>query len=218
MGKGYPHAGRRVALTFAVGATAAVLFWLGQGTGGSSHSADAARAPRPAFPVLNQNDALAVRYARACQDGDADAVMGLTGWMNERLQRVALETPGDEALEAAREELRKRILARPVEENRIRPEGVEDAAVFAPGADIRFDGSDRGREDLSQPVRERAWLRVEYTTPERALRDEQGQPIRSIRVGVNVSPDGYVVKAGVVGNLDLDRASIEYGWEENQGG
>jgi hypothetical protein len=70
---------------------------------------------------------------------------------------------------------------------------------------------------LSKPVQERVWLLVTYPAADRALCDETGKAIRSIRVGVNVSPDSYVVKAGVVGNLDIDRDSISY-WADDQGG
>lgn len=207
-----------MALTGAVGAAAIVLFWLGQGPNGASHSAVAARSPLELPLVLNQDNALALRYARACQSGDCDEIIGLTGWMRDRLRRSALETPGDEAQEAVRDELRARLQERTVEGNRLRPEGVEDMYVFAPGTQVEFVASDRGREDLSEVVRERVWLRVTYPAPDRALRDETGRPIRSIIVGVNVSAEGYIVKAGVLGNLDVDRDSISYAWDEGQGG
>ena len=45
-----------------------------------------------------------------------------------------------------------------------------------------------------------------------ALRDEAGRPIRSIVVGVDVSPDGCIVKAGILGNVELDRESIALDW------
>jgi len=45
-----------------------------------------------------------------------------------------------------------------------------------------------------------------------ALRDEAGRPIRSIVVGVDVSLDGCIVKAGILGNVELDRESIALDW------
>jgi hypothetical protein len=159
-----------------------------------------------------------MRYVNAYQSGNCDEVIGLTEWMNRRLEKAALEKSGDEAVEALRQELQSRIVERPVEGNRLGSEGVEDAYVFAPGTEVRFVSSDKGHEELSQPVRERVWVRVTYPAQETALRDESGKPIRSITVGINVSSDGFVVKAGVVGNLDIDRKSISYEWGENQGG
>jgi len=217
MGKGHSYAGRRLALTAAIGAAAAVLFWFGQGGSAPSESVSAAKTGLRLTPVLNQDDAVALRYARAYQAGDCDRVIGLTGWMQERVGQAGLESAEPQALDALLDELRARIQDRPVEGNRLRPEGVEDGYVFAQGATVDFDSSDRGRKDLSKPVQERVWLLVTYPAADRALCDETGKAIRSIRVGVNVSPDSYVVKAGVVGNLDIDRDSISY-WADDQGG
>jgi hypothetical protein len=217
MGTGFPHAGRRVALTVAMGAAAVLLYWSGQGTSLRA-SGETAPTPLTGLGKLASDDGIALRYAKAYQAGDGDEVIGLTWWMNERLNKTALGAADDRELDTVRDELRSRIQDRPIEGNRIRAEGVEDAYVFAPGATVEFVASDRGRKDLSQPVSERVWLRVTYPTPDSALCDESGKPIRSIIVGVNVSPGGYVVKAGVVGNLDIDRNSISYGWGEVQGG
>jgi hypothetical protein len=200
-------------------AAAAGLFWFGQGT---SKVNGVTTAPANPFAAMRagrtQDDALAMRYVRAYQSGDCDEITGLTAWMQERMRKAALTDPAEEALEKVRQELRARVLDRSVEGNRLSPEGVEDAQVFAPGTTARLVGSDKGRKDLSQPVQERAWVRVTYPARDTALCDESGRPIRSITVGVNVSSEGYVVKAGVVGNLDVDRSSISYDWNDNQGG
>lgn len=219
MGKESPHAGRRIALIVAVAAAAAGLIWFGQGTAKVNGVASPRSNPFEGLRLeRTADDAVAMRYAKAYQSGDCDEVIGLTAWMHERLEKAALADPADEALEKVRQELRSRVLARPVEGNRLSPEGVEDGQVFAQGTTVRLVGSDKGREDLSQSVQERAWIRVTYPARDAALCDESGRPIRSITVGVNVSPEGYVVKAGVIGNLDVDRNSISYDWNDNQGG
>lgn len=206
-----------MALTIAVGVVAALFFWLGQGPSQKVDGVAESRAAHRGLSARTESDALALRYAKAYQSGDCDEVIGLTWWMNERLRKAALELPNDTALEAIREELRTRIQERPVEGNRLRPEGIEDGYVFAPGAAFAFVSSDKGRENLSKPVHERAWLRVTYPVPDSAPCDERGKSIRSMRVGVNVSPDGYVIKAGVVGNLDIDRKSVSCEWDGKQG-
>jgi len=53
---------------------------------------------------------------------------------------------------------------------------------------------------------------VSYPAPTQSLKDENGTPIKWLRVGVNVSADGYVLKAGVIGNLEIDFESISYNW------
>ena len=159
----------------------------------------------------------AVRYALALQEGRTDDVIALTHWMQERLKRVRLGSDDSADMTAAREELRGDIVRRTLEGNRLRPEGVEDKYIFAPGARIEVVGADKRRDSadaLSCPVKERTWLRVEYPAPAEALRDEAGRPIRSIVVGVDVSWEGLVVKAGVLGNVELDREAIRLNWGE----
>jgi len=162
-------------------------------------------------------DCIAVRYARALQTRRTDEIIHMTHWMQERLKRVRLSCSVPAREEAAREELRHDILTRTLEGNRLRPEGVEDKYIFAPGARLEVIGSDKrehAHEDpLSCPVKERTWLRVVYPNPITALRDETGRPIRSIVVGVNVSPDGYVLKAGILGNVEIRRDTISLDWE-----
>jgi len=158
----------------------------------------------------------ATRYALACQENRADEVINMTHWMQECLKRVCRGSDDPAELAAAREQLRRRILSRTLEGNRLRPEGVEDIYVFAPGARIELlfsDTREDARDDeLACPVRERTWLRVTYPDAAVALRDEAGRPVRSIVVGVDVSPDGFIVKAGVFGNVEIDRESIALDW------
>ena len=159
-----------------------------------------------------------MRYAKALQAGNCDEVVGLTAWMRQRLRNAESAGSGDTSTQTVRRELCDAIQDRAVEGNRLEPEGVEDRYVFAPGTELETLPADAGRSNLSKPVRERVWIRVTFPAPERALCDADGRPIRRVSVGVNVSLDGYVVKANVIGNLDVDRESIEYYGEADQGG
>ncbi len=154
---------------------------------------------------------LAFRYAIAVQEGHCGEILRMTEWMNERLDRVQSES-GGAAVEAERRRLCERAQRRNVERNQLSPEGAEDQYVFSPGARLTPVAVDEGEEGLSRPVRDRTWILVEYPSPHRALRGPGGEPIRSLLAGVNVSTDGYVLKAGVIGNLTIDRASISYDW------
>ncbi|MBX3177855.1 MAG: hypothetical protein KF886_10875 [Candidatus Hydrogenedentes bacterium] len=165
----------------------------------------------PAERAPGIEDSVAWRYARAYQEGDWERVLELTPWARERLDLV-LETEGPEAAEAARDELLASFGARSVLENQLRDDGVEDQYVFAPGATLGYVSEDEGREGLELPVARRTWLRVDYPAREKALLDQENIPIRSVRVGVNVSHDGQVLKANVVGNLDIDWESVRYDW------
>ncbi|MBN2308122.1 MAG: hypothetical protein JXR94_04080 [Candidatus Hydrogenedentes bacterium] len=180
--------------------------------GGPEPDAGAGKGEPTASPATGSvglgPDSVAMRYARAVCNGDADEVIALTLWMQERLRRAALEA--DDA--AARAKLKEAIVERAVEGHQLHPEGVADQYVFTPGASLTPLGVDEGRTDLARPADHRVWIRVTYPTPAAALRDSRGHPIRSLAVGVNVSKDGYVLKAGIIGNLDIDHGSVMYDW------
>lgn len=154
---------------------------------------------------------VAWQYAMACQNGDWAKVVDLTHWMKDRLEFV-LETDGAGALPAEKDRLMDELGLRTVSDNRLLDEGVEDPYVFSPGCDISYDTVDTGRDDLDVPVARRTWLKVTYPAREKALLDKDGLPIRSLRVGINVSIDGHVLKGNVIGNLDIDWESIMYDW------
>lgn len=151
------------------------------------------------------------RYAVACRDGNWTEVLALTEWVRERLAFVE-RSEGASALAAEQERLIQELGTRTVEDNRLSDEGVEDQYVFSPGAKIEYDSVDNGRDDLDGATARRTWLKVVYPAREKALLDRDGVPIRSIVVGINVSPDGHVLKANVFGNLDIDWSSIKYDW------
>lgn len=163
-------------------------------------------------------EGIAMRYAAAYQRGDAAEIIRMTWWMAERLRYVQMENGAREAYDRAYQTLCDGVQERRVEGNRVSPEGIEDQYIFAPGAALEVVGVDEGRQDLSKPVAQRTWIRVTYPSRGPAPRDEAGNAIRSVTVGVNISRDGYVLKAGVVGNLEIDSDSFSCDWPSLQGG
>lgn len=161
---------------------------------------------------LDETGGPARRYVTAVQEGRCEEIIAMTWWMEERLRYVRTTASKPEEVEDAHERLCATILERTPEGNQLTPEGIEEQYVFTPAAQIEILGADRGRDDLEKPVRHRTWMEVTYQTKNRALRDRSGNAIKSLIVGVNVSTDGYVLKAGVVGNLDIDLDSLSYRW------
>lgn len=164
----------------------------------------------PGESPVSESSGIAQRYASAVQAGDCARAIELTWWMQERL-RFAIKS-GEDAQGSAMEDLCNSLKDRTTDGNHLRPEGIEDQYVFAPLAQVDVSGLDAGRQDLVKPVVERVWMLVSYPVPTQALGDEKGTPIKSLIVGVNVSTDGYVLKAGVIGNLEIDFESISYRW------
>lgn len=204
MGKGYQAAGSRAILTLGVFALVAAAFWLLGPRPGSVPEVQSVSRGSSDLAAVRET---ALQYAGAVRDGDCARAIALTAWMGERLRNA--RTAGAD-VEAVREQLCAELQDRSLEGNRLRPEGVEDRYVFAPGVTIEFVRADAGRSDLSRPVRGRAWLRVEYPAADRALSDQTGRPLKALTVGVNVTREGYVAKAGVVGNLEIDYGSLRY--------
>mgnify|MGYP005840636993 CR=1 FL=1 len=160
---------------------------------------------------------VAMRYAKAFQEGDCNTVIELTEWMRERLERVRLETDDPKDLEAARQQLCRRILDRPAEGNQVREEGMEDSLIFRPGATLIPVRTDEGRTDLECPAQGRAWIRVTYGKAEEAPLGLDGLPVRSMEVGLNVSVRGAILKTSVIGNAEIDFDTIDSTWPADQG-
>lgn len=178
-------------------------------------SAAANQEGTPAPPEVSVSAAM--RYAQAVQNGDADEMMRTVVWVAERMERIALDTADADGRKAAQERLAQHLLERKVEGNQLRPEGIEDQYVFAPGATLEWVAVDDGRDDLERPAKERTWIRVTFPSPIRAPVGRSGQAIRSMLVGVNMDENERVLKAGIIGNLDIDTKAIEY-WTSPQGG
>ncbi len=156
-------------------------------------------------------DGVAWQYVEAYQGGNWPRVVELTLWMEERLAFVAA-SEGTEAVATERAQLEAQVSERRIADNHLRDVGVDDQYIFVPGARIEYVRDDAGHDDLAAEVARRTWFRVTYPAREKALLDKDGLPIRSILVGVNVSIEGRVLKAEVVGNLDIDWDSITYDW------
>jgi len=154
--------------------------------------------------------AAARRYVAAMQEGNCDDAIALTLWMRERLEQVNLEEP--ERVTEIRETLCRSLNDRRLEGNRLTEEGMEDQYVLPPGAEIAYIRSDAGRTDLERAAAARVWAKVTYPRRERAPLDLAGAPIRSLVVGINTTSDAYILKAAVVGNLEIDWESIDIDW------
>jgi len=156
-------------------------------------------------------DSVAWQYAEAYQNGNWSRVIELTLWMEDRLAFVA-RSEGADAVVVERDNLVAQVSERHIADNHLRDAGVDDQYIFVPGARIEYVRDDAGRDDLEAAVARRTWFRVTFPAREKALLDKEGLPIRSVLVGVNVSLDGRVLKAEVVGNLDIDWDTITYDW------
>lgn len=159
-------------------------------------------------PLTNDNDP-ALRYAVAVQEGHCEQVMEMTRWIRERIAYVKATETDPAAVEQTREEICADMQERPVEQNVITPEGIEDKFAFPPGASIEVVRRDQGHPGLDEPLSHRTWLRVRYPVERYAPRDQLGRIVQSMVVGVNVSEQGMIVKAGVRGNIEVDESAIE---------
>lgn len=169
-------------------------------------------------PTAVAADPVALRYVQAYQAQDWDTVIGLTCWMQERLMYVQSHSADPSARETERAELRSELASRPSEGNLLAAEGIEDKYVFTPEAVVKVVDKDEGQADLERPVASRTWFEVTYPQRETALRDERGLPVKSTVVGVSVSTDGFVLKANVIGNLDVDADFVSYAWNIGEQG
>lgn len=172
--------------------------------------------PLSASETALPEDNPALCYAWAFQEGNWDYLIDHTLWIQERLQYEQARTGDTAAGQTTRLDIGKALGDRSEPGNRLRDTGVEDQYVFRPGAAIEVVARDEGRDDLERPTAERIWFRVRFPNMANALFDAAGLAIRAITVGVNVSSEGYILKANVDGNLDVDLDSIEY-WDVGSG-
>lgn len=152
----------------------------------------------------------ALRYADAVSLGNCADVIARTGWMQDRLAYVQRTVGTPEAAAAAKDDFCHRMSVRFTEDNQLGLEGVGDQYLFRPGGRWTPFAVEPGSPGLEKPAVARVWLRVEFPDVVRALRDAEGHPIRSLDAAVHLSADGYVLKAGVEGNLEIDWDSLVY--------
>ena len=160
---------------------------------------------------------VAQSYVRALLEGRCVDVIAMTNWMQERLEYVRRTETNPKAEDEARRELCERLSDRRPEENQLTPEGIEDHYLFAPGVEYELFGVDGGRDDLAKPVRARNWIRLRYPNGYRAPKDREGIPIRTVVVGINVSTEDMILKAGVRGTAEIDWDTITTGWTKDRG-
>jgi hypothetical protein len=173
-------------------------------------------APASLQPLTTAQQAVVTAYIEAVQEADCETVAAMTQWIRERLDYVGTTTGEPSAVEHAKDKLCDELQERPVEGNLVGPEGIEDKYVFPPGAEVTVVGRDTGRRDLQSPVAYRAWMRVGYPVDRYAPRDEAGRPIRAMTVGLTIAPDGAVVKAGILGNVEVAYDSYEFGRQQGE--
>ncbi len=152
----------------------------------------------------------AMKYAQALQNGQYQQSLLQLNWVQERLERVRAAQGTAEAENAALAQLVEEISTSARTGAVLRVEGIEDQFVFVPRALVGYSAADAGRADLEQPTAGRAWLRVSYPEPAIAPKDVDGRSIKTLTVGLNVAADGRILKAEIVGNLEIDRFSIGY--------
>ncbi len=227
----YSNGKRNWTAAIVVAAVAALCYgWLSrQDTGLSGiprpKPPQASTAPEAADPASGDDaptavaaDPVALRFVQAYQAQDWDTVIDLTCWMQERLMYVQSHSADPNAREIERMRLREELASRPPERNRLEAEGIEDKYVFLPEAAVKTVEKDEGDTELERPVASRTWFEVTYPQREAALYDERGLPVKSIVVGVSVSADGFVLKANVIGNLDVDADFVSYAWNIGEQG
>lgn len=161
-----------------------------------------------ADPAKVEADVMA--YVHALQEDSWDVAIDRTWWMAERLSLA--ET--DAARAEIRAELRSELRDRSAAGNRLTPEGIADQYVFRPEASVKVVGRDSGDPDLDPPAVGRVWLKVRFEDRSRAPLNEEGLPIRSLVVGLNVDAEGRVLLASVSGNLSVDKHSAVLPWNE----
>ncbi len=166
-------------------------------------------------PLPEHGNGAAMRYVQALQEGNCDEAIALILWMQERIERSRLKVPADVA--DIREELCQSLTDRRIEGNQLTEEGIEDQYVFAPGCDVTLVRVDTGRDDLERPVALRAWVDVRYPRQDRAPLSLDGEPIRHLLAGINTTDNSYILKAGVVGNLEIDYESVNTDWNRPPG-
>src|SRR5690606_8993551 len=93
---------------------------------------------------------------------------------------------------------------------RLTVEGMDDAYLLAPAATYTILGADQGASGLAKNPIERVWMQMDYTTAGVVPRDVNDVPIATLRIGINISADGQVLKAAIRGNLEIDLPSLRY--------
>lgn len=177
------------------------------------HRLDSSSAPQ----TTNVADNPAMQYAVAVRDGDCARASAMTKWMQERLVYVGNTGDVANAVEQEQKRLCALLTEHRTESNQLQTEGVEDQYIFAPGVTLVALGDEPVTDAAPAGSITRSWIRVTYPLKSKALRDEKARPIRSIEVAVQVDENKAIVKAAVIGNLEIRRSSVSTRWDEPRG-
>jgi hypothetical protein len=198
-----------VAISFAIVGVAAILYWGAPNQKLLNQEIAPPEEQKNLHSADPKIEALVLKYARAVQTADCDTVIAMTWWMQERLDNGRHADP-PESDRDMRRDLCKSIQREDPEGNVLKATGIEDQFLFLPGSEFKVAGADGGESGLAKPVKQRVWLRVTYPNVGAAPKDPSGTYIRTLLAAVSVSTDGYILKAGVRGNAEIDLDSVEY--------
>ncbi|PCJ67068.1 MAG: hypothetical protein COA73_00170 [Candidatus Hydrogenedentota bacterium] len=157
-----------------------------------------------------QQRPIAESYIQAYQTGNCAEITRLTWWMQERLLFLQGQTLPESEVAKAMQEFCAGIQRDHTTAHLLTVEGIADQYLLTPQCTIQILGADRGIEGLAKPTSERVWVRVNYPNQAIALRDGNSKPIKSLVIGLNISHDGYILKSGIRGNIDVDLDRILY--------
>ena len=152
------------------------------------------------------------RYVTAYQTRNCAEIAKCTQWMIERLQAISEQHSAPEEIEAARGKLCEDVLVRTPGNERLALLGLDDQYLIPQAVTYKVLGADPGRDDLGREVKERVWVLFEYTNKSTAPKTEDGEPIKQLRAGVNISAEHRVLKGAVKGNWEIDINSILTRW------
>ena len=198
-----------VAIGFALLGGVSLLYWGAPNQDVLNSQSVSIAEKKELRPPGESTRALVERYCRAVQIADCEAVIAMTWWMQEYVARQQQsKPPKDEG--AVRRELCRGLQRDDADGSILQIVGMDDPYLFLPSARFEVLGADGGLKGLAKPVRERVWVHVTYPDTGAAPRDSTGRAVRSLLVAVSVSTDGYILKAGVRGNAEIDFDSVEY--------
>lgn len=160
----------------------------------------------------SSEEQLVNRYVTAYQRHDCGELARTTLWIQDRLRNINSETEDTDVRADMSSVLCGQLFVWTDSNNQISIFGIDDQYLIPTTVTFRIEGADSGRTDLEEPVRERVWCQFTYSDPGMAPKSENGDPIHSLRAGVNVSMSGLVLKGSVIGNWELDNNSISLQW------
>jgi hypothetical protein len=153
---------------------------------------------------------IAESYIRAFQAENCAEITRLTWWMQERLLFLQEQTLDETERTRALEEMCTEVRRDRTAPHLLTVEGIADQYVLTPQSTFDILGADQSTDKLAKPAAERVWVRVSYPNKAVALKDGKTNPIKSLVIGIHISTDEYILKAGIRGNIEIDLERIAY--------